>query len=69
MKIEYLNFQNEKKIEYYDVSFNNGKLLNSDTISKYFQKDNKIFKFENTIDLKDIEDMDGDLIKVINQIK
>ncbi|MGX5685684.1 hypothetical protein ACWKWW_14070 [Chryseobacterium cucumeris] len=69
MKIEYLNFQNEKKIEYYDVSFNNGKLLNSDTIPKYFQKDNKIFKFENTIDLKDIENMDGDLIKVINQIK
>ncbi|MEG1228625.1 MAG: hypothetical protein RSD71_07990 [Flavobacterium sp.] len=36
VQIRYLNFQNESKTEYFDASFASGKLINNDTLNKYF---------------------------------
>lgn len=68
VEIKYLNFENEAKTEYFDASFSSGKLINNDTLSKYFNQDSKIFDSNKTIDLREIENT-VKLQKILSIIK
>lgn len=68
VQIKYLNFENKLKTEYFDASSISGKLINNDTLGKYFDPKSKYFNSKNTINLNRIEEKEK-LNKIISTIK
>ena len=58
VKISYLSFQNEKKIEYYDVEFLTGNIVNDNSLQKYFDLEDKSYTCLPEIRLDALENMD-----------
>lgn len=68
VQIKYLNFQNESKTEYFDASSISGKLINNDTLSKYFNYKTQPFDSKNTFNLRDVGNKEK-MYKMISIIK
>jgi hypothetical protein len=68
VQIKYLNFQNESKTEYFDASSISGKLINNDTLNRYFNYKTQPFNSKNTFNLRDIGDKKK-MDRVISVIK
>ena len=68
VQLSFLNFQNERKLEYFDASSTSGKLITNDTLSRYFDDKSLLFDWAHRINLNKIDDK-KELDKILKVIK
>lgn len=68
VQLSFLNFQNEQKFEYFDASSATGKLINNDSLAKYFDEKSVLFDEAHRIELNNIHNK-KELAKVLKGIK